>query len=445
MRFALIRRIVTTAVFALCVAALAAGAYAQTDATPPDTPDPQPPQVKEAIELFKAQRWEDAYAKLKEAKAEKADLAAPGLMMADLFRQANNAGMMRLYIERAIVDDPNEVSAMMALANIDLQNRMTIEAEMLYERAEKALPAYVAPEDRKKLILASIHGNLAGIAGSRKKWDEAQKRLEAWLQLDPKNVNALQRLANVLFQKGDARAAKDRLVEAEEADPKVLNHAAQLAMLYERDGNREKATQWMNYALQLKSDDLNTRLVAANWALNTDQTAIAKREADAALKLDPTSAQAVMLSGIVALIQGDYAGAESFFQKAHAMSPASFAATNNLALALCEQDDATKRRRALEYAQSNVRQTQRTNNAPEAASTLGWVLYKMDRKNEALQSLQQSVQAGNRRPDTLYYLAQVSADLDQKENAGKLLEAALQTKEPFSKRKEAEALLAELK
>ena len=56
------------------------------------------------------------------------------------------------------------------------------------------------------------------------------------------------------------------------------------------------------------------------------------------------------------------------------MSPSNFAASNNLALALCEQSDNLKKNRALEYAQINA---QRYPKMADAASTLGWVQYRL--------------------------------------------------------------------
>ena len=53
--------------------------------------------------------------------------------------------------------------------------------------------------------------------------------------------------------------------------------------------------------------------------------------------------------------------------------PGHFGATNNLALAMCEQGDDVNEQ-ALNYAELNVKTN---NNSPDAASTYGWVLYRM--------------------------------------------------------------------
>jgi len=129
-------------------------------------------------------------------------------------------------------------------------------------------------------------------------------------------------------------------------------------------------------------------------------------------------------------------------------SPGNFAASNNLALALCEQviessgkPDPVKVNRALEYANGNYQASPRN---PETASTLGWVLYKAGYRDRAEGALRLAASSGNLSPDTAYYLAQVSYDGGNKELARNLLEAAVKTVS-FSMRPEAQRLADKIK
>jgi len=150
------------------------------------------------------------------------------------------------------------------------------------------------------------------------------------------------------------------------------------------------------------------------------------------------------MRGIVALFQKDYKAAEMYFEGAHLQSPGNFAASNNLAIALAEQSDPAKQRRALEYAAANVRQNSNNQNSREAVSTYGWALYKLGRLDEADQVLQRLARTGLFGPDTAYYIARVAADKGRTEEAKRLLTAALKSKRPFSKEDEAKALLEQL-
>ena len=99
-------------------------------------------------------------------------------------------------------------------------------------------------------------------------------------------------------------------------------------------------------------------------------------------------------------------------------------ASNNLALVLCEQNDDAKKDRALQYAEDNVRLS---NRSPQSLSTYGWVLYRLGRRDAAEQVLTSVAQAGPMSPDLAYYLAQVYSERDRKTDAKNLLEAALKS------------------
>ena len=110
-------------------------------------------------------------------------------------------------------------------------------------------------------------------------------------------------------------------------------------------------------------------------------------------------------------------------------------------MALIEQDDRGKQRRALEYAETNIKQFP---DLPDATSTYGWVLYKMGRVTDAKKVLLKTAASGNFSADTAYYIARVSADTGRPDDARRLLESALKTTRPFPMRPEAEALLKKL-
>jgi len=131
-------------------------------------------------------------------------------------------------------------------------------------------------------------------------------------------------------------------------------------------------------------------------------------------------------------------------------SPSNFAATNNLALALCEEvdpvtlkPDNAKLQRALEYARQNYEAHQ--NNA-DACSTYGWVLFKKKEYDQAIIALRGAVNAsgGALSPDTFYYLAMVEDIRNNKAQAKQIVEQIMKTERPFSKRKAARELLAKL-
>lgn len=404
---------------------------------------PQIPEVNDAINKFKNMDFDGALALLKTAASKNADLSPAQVLMAHLYSQVNRAADMRVSLERAVMEEPSDPEAYLILAEIALLERRVTEADLLLTYAKSLLDQFEKSETRKKTMIPRSLAAMATVAEARDDWAGAQKQLEAWLAVDSQSAVARQRLARALFQQKKVNEALDQLKAAAKIDKNVLTPEATIARFFEATGKHEEANTWMATALKSNPKDYATQMAAANWAAETAQYDRAKQYATAALELRPDSLDAKLTMGIIALLLRDYPAAEQYFTAALQQSPSNFAASNNLALALCEQDKTEKRQRALEYAAVNVRQYPKQ---PEAFSTLGWVYYKLGRTDDAEQALNTAVSAGQFSPDTAYYLAKVYVDRDKKTAAKQLLEAAMKLKNPlFTQRKEAQALLDQLK
>jgi len=197
----------------------------------------------------------------------------------------------------------------------------------------------------------------------------------------------MQRLARALFQQGHADKCLEKMKAAYDLDSRkdaekrtVPTPELVLGQLYADYPDPTNAKIWMMAALEKTAsarvaEQVNALVTVAQWALNyVGNLDDAKKYASKAVQLDPKSLPAKIVRGVVYLFQQDYKDAEADFAAALDLSPSNFAASNNLALALCEQKDDLKKNRALEYAQINA---QRYPKMAEAASTLagssiGW-------------------------------------------------------------------------
>ena len=114
---------------------------------------------------------------------------------------------------------------------------------------------------------------------------------------------------------------------------------------------------------------------------------------------------------------------------------------------MVESKEDSKKNRALNYAEQNVKNTDKTNNAAEAVSTFAWVLYKMDpTKNldQADKIMSQVVNGGTLNPDTAYYAAVIAAAKERPEEAKGLLKQALKSTGPWSMKTDAKKLYEQL-
>ncbi len=402
----------------------------------------QSQEITDGVNRFKNGDIEGALKLFKQAASKNSDLPPGQLVLASLFSQANQAPAARIWLEKTVIDEPNDPESYVLMGDLAIRERRVTEASMLFAKADELLKAFDKSDKRKKILVQRVLSGLAAVAEARDDWKTAQKYLEAWVKAEPESANALQRLGRALFQEKKADVALKQLRTAAKYDSNMLTPEAIVAQWYESTGDRENATKMMTEALNNAPNDLRTRLAAAGWALQTEQFEDALNQVNSALQLDPNSLEAKILRGNVAMCQKDFKNAELQFESAVLQSPFNFAASNNLALALAEQDDEAKKRRALEYAQVNV---QRYPKQPESHSTLGWVLFRLGRLDEAERSLQTSVSSGVASADTAYYLARVAAERGNKEVALKLVEGALQSKGLFTYRKEAQNLLNSLK
>ncbi|NIO13784.1 MAG: tetratricopeptide repeat protein, partial [Xanthomonadales bacterium] len=169
-----------------------------------------------------------------------------------------------------------------------------------------------------------------------------------------------------------------------------------LAELYVQAGNLKQAASFVKQALEADPEDFKTRIVATRWAVEVRDFDQARQHAAQALKLNSGSPEAILLSGIVAMFLEDFDSAVKHFQALILVSPGDFTATDNLALALCQQDNEADRQLALSYAQLNA---QRFPQRPEAAATLGWVLLRLDRVDEAEKVLRGAASASGLSPN----------------------------------------------
>jgi uncharacterized protein HemY len=110
-------------------------------------------------------------------------------------------------------------------------------------------------------------------------------------------------------------------------------------------------------------------------------------------------------------------------------------------LVLADQEDADKRRRALELAEANARQWPAE---PNAAASLGWACFRQGRTEEAERYLRAASATGRAGAETAYYLARVISEKARPEDLKTLLKAAIEAPGIFPDRGKARAWLKRL-
>jgi tetratricopeptide (TPR) repeat protein len=397
--------------------------------------------LNEALARFQDQQYQESLELLTAAAIRYPGLPPARVMLARTFLATNRSRQAKSMLEQAAVQNPDYPGVYLLLGNLALVEGDLTDGLLEFQAAAGRTDADAVPEDQRRFFAIQAHAGIATVAEARNEWSLAREQLEAWLELDPENAKARQRLGRALFGLGEAEQAHEELSRSEQQDPAIEPAAVAMGWLHHRNGDAEQANEWMQKAQQQQPDNPKVHVALGSWLLEVGRIDEARQHAARVEELAPQSAELKMLRGAIAHRQGDYAEAEQQFDALLKQNPGNLAASNNLALALAEQNDPDKRSRALDLAQANARQQP---NSPEILSTLGWVLYRMGRLDEAERILQASVAGGRASADTAYYLAHVFRDRGRLPQVRKLLQAALGTKGPFSYREEAEQWLQEL-
>lgn len=384
-------------------------------------------KLEDAVKHFRKRDYDSALDSFRSARTVSTDLAPAELMLARLFFADGQIDAGRRALEQVAANAPEDPEVYLVFGELALFDGRLTDALLNFQHAGQL--ATDKPLSAKQTSI--WHSGLVSVAERRLNWQLAEQRLAAWLIVDPQNSKLRQRFARVLFeQQRDDEAAK-MLTAAREHDPNLEPVALIMGRWHHAAGRAESAEQWMAAALMDHGDDPRVRVGAIHRSLEHDRPDEAQQHLDQLAKLQPDHADLLWLSGLVARFRRDYQAAEKCFQDLLLDNPAGFAASNQLALVLIEQTGENARRRALQLAELNVRQNQKS---PEALATLGWVYYRLHRLEEAEQVLQPLLASGRLSPEAAYYVARLMADRGRSEEALRLFQEAAQAEGLFPHR-----------
>jgi len=349
-------------------------------------------------------------------------------------------------LEDTVVKFPKDPEPYLMMGDLAFQDRRVTDADVLFSKATQLTTEYTENAKRKRDFEIRCNAGSAAVAEARKQWEVAQKHLQSWLDLDPDNASAHQRMGIVLFQLNKQTEALEQFREAKKLDEKAVQPELAMARLYDDAKDRKTAKKLVDAAVTAAPKDPSVLLAAAQWYLGQNDLESAKKIADNALVIDVKSLEGKVVRGAIARVARDYKTAEKYFNEAHVQSPGSFPASNSLALVLIESDDKESRQRALEMAEVNVAMNRE--NSPQqvnALTTLAWVYYKLGRREDAEKILAQITQNNALTTDGAYYVSKLLADRGEKDRARKILEEVLANEPMFATRPDAADLLAKLK
>lgn len=408
------------------------------------------PAVRSSIDLLSRGDFAGARKALLDACKQDPKLPVADVLLARLLLSMGDLSNARNALENAVAQHPHAPDAYVLMAELALGERRWTEAELLLARGLELAANVKDNPFRQARLQARCFFGLASVAESRGNWQEAEQWANRWTKLEPDSLPAQVSRARAVFHQQRLREAFEILQRAYKEHPESLRPEIRMAYLYEElavAGDPKKHDSAIRAVQQAVSEDPNrlaTRLEAARWALEYCAIDIAEENAKAALAIDDSSTDAMILVGLVARHRKDHATAERMFAAVSETSE-DVGILAQLTISLAEQDNAEKRQRAFQLAQqlsSNDDYSQPA--ARNAAVIVAWVLYRMAQLDRAVEIVNRVVQTGSLGDEVTYFAAQILNDAGKRDLALQLVRTALAGNRCFPMREDARTLLATL-
>lgn len=225
--------------------------------------------------------------------------------------------------------DPNDLT----IENSDQESQVIPEEPGQSNPAEEAFERAMEHEDNNELdkaieecteALQSDPENLEYLNGRAHLYDEMRNQdkatadIERVLQLDPTNLRARALRGRILERSGDPEKALIEFNTAVQQNPDSLEALRERQHYFERQGQNDNARADAERMIQLQPDSAKGNMARALSAATDDQRI---NFASAAIQQDPENWYAYKLRGLSKAAEGDFAGAESDFDKAIGVSP----------------------------------------------------------------------------------------------------------------------------
>src|SRR5437868_5971387 len=329
-------------------------------------------------------------------------------------------------LESALQLRPDVTQIRMLLADAyQAVGRSEEAASLIREQIKKT------PQDSQSYLVLGV------ILKQQKKNDESRKAFEKAIELNPENVVAIDQLADLDLEARAFSAVHQRANALLQKDPK----SAPAYFIHGRSYVIEKNFAAAETALK-KAIELDPNLAAAYNLLvaiyvQTNKLPEALKELETVLAKNPQYSPALLTSGIIYGQMGDFAKARDSYEKVLALNPNFTPALNNLAYIYSEKLNDLDRagelaRKAHELAPAE----------PSVQDTLGWVLYRQGKYQEAAQLLEQSASKSPGNGEIQFHLGMANYMMGRLDEARDVLEKAVAVSGDFPGKDEAKSRLA---
>lgn len=344
-------------------------------------------------------------------------------MLGELYVRQENLEEAALLFETALEREPNDIEMALSLANL-----YRLRGEQ--EKAEALLDRSMQNEDVSATQLVSQAAPyFARAATDQEAARAAAMLLERALEQEPDHEEALFMLGELHYRVGNLREAGERLVQALNQNPRVMQQWLLAASAFLEAGEPARAAEVAEEALLLFPGQLDLLFVAGYGLMNAyqnddainrfEETLVALEEAQPANNQGRAEAYAGL--GLLYARKNDDAASDSLYALALEANPNHALVLNNFAYSLAERD--TRLPDALSMADRAVALDSEN---PSFLDTLGWIHFKMGNLEEAKKWIGKSVETGQASAAVLEHYGDIHASMGDLEGARRYWMMALE-------------------
>ena len=390
------------------------------------------PELKEAIDLIKLAKFTECLDKLNEAQKAHPELPPGRLLYAEILLRSNQIAAGRQELENTVNEFPDDPRTYMTLGGLAANEGRFSDAFLEFNKALETSEKFDFHEaGAKEKFQARTHTGRATVFERRKDWKAALADFEKALSAEPKDGAIRQRAARCYVQLGDPERALKELKQAKEDTPSISPPETAMATFYATDNQHDKAEDMFRKGMASDPSNPIVYQAFAQWLYGRNRGREAKELVITGLQTLPESRDLRTLRAVLARYLKNYEEAEAELDDLLRDQPNNGLLLNELALALVEQQDPAKQRRAMEIATKLVQANQRS---ADFVSTFGWVNYRLGQMDRAKQALDIAVKlAGTQlRPDIYYYFAHILTEEGKNDEVKKLLTKIVESDQPFA-------------
>lgn len=404
------------------------------------------PKLKPLMPLFATSdfaAFKEGYAKL---VAETDTLPAVEVFLAKLFVVSNRPADAIKLLEDYVRDHQDDAEVYTTLGILAVRSGRFTDGWLHLLYAQRLLDRDSFPKSRHKFVMPTFLDARAVVAEARRQWPEADQMYQKLMALKPDDQMIKWRHGRSFVLAGNIAKGHQIMAGACEADAKLPRASLAVAQLLvdttdwnKKKENSEAIEDWFQKSIQENQEDEKAWTSYFKWLVLANRSSDVKAKFDSLPEAVKKNRDVALIRSLAARYLSDLATAETLLAPLHQDKPDDLEVADQLALVLIESSDESKRGRALQLAERNLRAA---SELEQVAATAAWVQLQLGANDIADKILTQLAARGPLSPQTTYYVSELLRRNGKEIDSKRLLKAAVDSVGIFPQREKAREKLA---